>query len=88
MSTAIDHPSFIPGQWIRRQVLNFLGRPGQGFGHKRYRHPDSRRIEPNTDQTMVYSRHTHHDPNQVAIQDGLDAWARHAAASNGFGDLW
>ena len=30
----------------------------------------------------------HHDPNQVAIQDGLDAWARHAAASNGFGDLW
>ena len=87
MTTAIDHPSFIPGQWIRRQVENLLGRSGQGSDQERYRHPDSRRAEPNTEQTMVYSRHTHHDPNQVAIQDGVDAWARHAAASNGFGDL-
>ena len=38
-------------------------------------------------RAMVFSRHTHHDPLQAAIEDGLDAWARHAAASNGFGDL-
>ena len=38
-------------------------------------------------QRMVHSRHSHYDPLQVAIEDGLDGWARHAMASNGFGDL-
>ena len=38
-------------------------------------------------QHRVHSRHTHYDPLQVAIEDGLDGWARHAMASNGFGDL-
>ena len=38
-------------------------------------------------QRMVHSRHSHYDPMQVAIEDGLDGWARHAMASNGFGDL-
>ena len=38
-------------------------------------------------QHMLHSRHTHYDPLQVAIEDGLDGWARHAMASNGFGDL-
>ena len=38
-------------------------------------------------QRLVHSRHTHYDPLQVAIEDGLDGWARHAMASNGFGDL-
>jgi len=38
-------------------------------------------------QHMVNSRHSHYDPLQVAIEDGLDGWARHAMASNGFGDL-
>ena len=87
MNTALDSTPQFPGQWIRRQVLHFLGRPWDGPNQEKYRHPDSRRTEPNTEQTMVYSKHTHHDPNQVAIQDGVDAWARHAAASNGFGDL-
>ena len=87
MNTAVDHPSNIPGQWIKRQVLHLFGRPLHRDIRDRYRHPDSRSTEPDIHQTMVYSRHTHHDPNQVAMQDGLDAWARHAAASNGFGDF-
>ena len=40
-----------------------------------------------TRRNMLYSRHTHHDPQQVAIEEALDGWARHAAASNGFGDM-
>ena len=35
----------------------------------------------------VFSRHDYYHPPQAAINDGLDAWAHHAAASNGFGDL-
>ena len=87
MNTAIDHPSHIPGQWIKRRVLHFFGRPLRRIERDRYRHPDSRNTDTDIRQTMVYSRHTHHDPNQVAMQDGLEAWARHAAASNGFGDF-
>ena len=38
-------------------------------------------------QRMLHSRYSHYDPLQVAIEDGLDGWARQAMASNGFGDL-
>ena len=38
-------------------------------------------------RVRVYSRYGHYNPPQTAIEDEQDTWARHAAASNGFGDL-
>lgn len=35
----------------------------------------------------IFSRQGYYQPPQAVIEDGLDAWAHHAAANNGFGDL-
>ena len=50
-----------------------------------FEHP--RKAAGASQQAMEPPRHGHHDPLQGAIDDELDSWARHASASNGFGDL-
>ena len=36
---------------------------------------------------LIYSKHSHYNPFQVAHDCEVDAWARHALASSGFGDV-
>ena len=42
---------------------------------------------PETRRNTVNSRQTHQAPQPISTEDALDAWARHAAARSGFGDL-
>lgn len=54
----------------------------------KHRPPDYQRGTPRLlSRVKVFSPHTHYESRRVASEDGLDAWARHAAASNGFGGL-
>ena len=87
MTIAIEPTTQTPGHRLRRQIRIMLGRDyrGQKCEADCLNYPKETSSE--TRRAMVFSRHTHHDPIQVAIEEGLDAWARHAAASNGFGDL-
>lgn len=87
MTTAIEPTTQTSGHWLRRQIGTLLGRDYRGQKCEVDYFNNPKGSSSVTGRAMVFSRHTHHDPLQVAIEEGLDAWARHAAASNGFGDL-
>jgi len=87
MTTAIEPTTQTPGHWLRRQIGTLLGRDYRGQKCEADCFNYQKGTSSKTRRAMDFSRHTHYDPLQVAIEDGLDAWARHAAANNGFGDL-
>ncbi|UCH38584.1 MAG: hypothetical protein JSU67_10420 [Gammaproteobacteria bacterium] len=87
MTTTIEPTTQTPGNWLRQQIGALLGRDYHEPKRKADRFNYPKRTFSKTHRAMIYSRHTHYDPLQIAIEEGLDAWARHAAASNGFGDL-
>lgn len=87
MPTAIEPTTQTPGHWLRQQIGALLGRDYRGHNCESEPVNYPKGVVRETRRAMVFSRHTHYDPLQAAIEEGLDAWARHAAASNGFGDL-
>ena len=78
MTIEIEGTTQITEQWLRRKIGFLLNRGNRN--HSNVTSAESHR-------NMIYSLHTHYEPSQAAIEEGIDAWARHTAASNGFSDL-
>jgi len=87
MTTAIEQTPQVPGHWLKRQISTLLGRNYYRHIPEVEDHNYQNVTSTKLGRTIDSSCHTHYDPSQIAIEEGLEAWARHAAASNGFGDL-
>ena len=87
MTVVIESATSGPRDWLNSH-LSALLLPNRVAGNQDMKPDNDAGYDPReARQHMVHSSHTHYDPLQVAIEDGLDGWARHAMASNGFGDL-
>lgn len=87
MTVVIEPTVQTSEHWSKQQTGALAGRDFDELKREAARLNRPQDTASQTRRAMVYSAHTHYDPLQVAIEDGLEAWARHAAASNGFGDL-
>jgi hypothetical protein len=87
MTIVIESATSAPSDWLESR-LSALPVPNRVVEKQDRKAANTAVYDPHeARQNLVHSRHTHYDPLQVAIEDGLDGWARHAMASNGFGDL-
>jgi hypothetical protein len=87
MTVEIESATSGPRDWLKSRLSALLV-PNRVAGNQEMKPANDAGYDlREARQHMVHSRHTHYDPLQVAIEDGLDGWARHAMTSNGFGDL-
>ena len=78
MSTAIEKNEQEAHYWVKSRLGAILARN---------RHAEKRDARAANDAMFGGLEARHQQPLQSTIEAALDGWARHAAASNGFGDL-
>ena len=78
MTTAFNASEQEARYWVKSQLGSILARN---------RHAEKRDAKAANDAMFSELESRQQQPLQTTIETALDGWARHAAASNGFGDL-